>query len=255
MKKLKRSVGVIVLGCIAGPALSALPVGNLVFSNPTAIISATDTVAVDVILTLDRGSSEFVFDKALPDFGLDLAELTDWNSVSDAHLELAIGCSNNFSSSCVAGFPYVYASNSNVTTLDAVKILPGATWNFTAGVFSPSHGTAAGGTYHLYSLAIALKVSGQQWTLEVDKDGLPVFNDEGMPVFGLQAATAYIPLFDTCGFAGDSADVCSVAFSRTVAGPVPEPASAMLFLCGLGGLGFSRLAAVRRRVVVGQKSS
>lgn len=89
-------------------------------------------------------------------------------------------------------------------------------------------------------MTLALQLTGQQWVLALDDNGLPVFDVDGVPVFNLQTASGYLPLFDTCGFAGDSASDCVIPFTRSIAAPVPEPDAAWLMLFGLVAMAVAR---------------
>ena len=96
------------------------------------------------------------------------------------------------------------------------------------------HDHTAPNRYKLFSATVGVQVTGQQWVLSLDAGGLPMFDDQGLPVYRLQSTSAYLPLFDTCGFAGDSAADCALPFTRTVTAAVPEPSAAGLLLLGIG---------------------
>ena len=144
------------------------------------------------------------------------------------------GCGNTFASACVAGAPYAFGFNQAVLGLDKLTVGPGADWVFTLGAFTPTVGAVPAGSYKLFSATVGVQVTGQQWVLSLDAGGLPMFDDQGLPVYRLQSTSAYLPLFDTCGFAGDSAADCALPFTRTVTAAVPEPSAAGLLLLGIG---------------------
>lgn len=208
-------------------------VGTLVFDSPSAVVSAVAPQDVVLRLNLAVDSQPLSWDPSAINDGLDVTKFQDWYSISDARLDFSIGCGNNFSKSCVSGGPYSFTFNSTLVGLNALNVAPGAMWSFTLGTFAPSVATVPPGDYRLFSAALGVQITGQQSVLVIGVDGLPVFDDQGLPTFELKPASAYIPLFDTCGFVGDSAAECASPFSRTVATAVPEPRSSWLVMAGL----------------------
>lgn len=214
-------------------AHGALQFSELSFATPSASFGASEVLPVELQLTMFPNSAPISIGAGLPNRGIDMSNLPDWDNITDARLDILIGCGHNFSSACVSGGPYDFSFNQSIVGLDHLTLSPGQVWSFSAGTFAPSIIAVPAGTYQLFSVTLALQLTGQQWVLALDVNGLPVFDANGFPVFNLQTTSGYLPLFDTCGFAGDSAFDCPMPFTRTIAASVPEPSAAWMMLVGL----------------------
>lgn len=216
----------------AYPATSQAQItGNLIFTEPHAFVSDTESIEVRMRLTLDEDSLPFESSDA--DFWLDYINnnpipgydnnfvAIDWTYISTWY-----GCSGSFSADCTNGPPYKFEFNTSGNDDDPhslVSIAPGESVDYRFGTFIPSNGAVAPGTYYFYNTGIDFVING--YTQEALDNGTG-------------SEEIRISLFQTaCGW--NEAD-CNAAFSRTViAAAVPEPSSYALIGLGLGILAYS----------------
>ncbi|MGZ8379666.1 MAG: PEP-CTERM sorting domain-containing protein [Gemmatirosa sp.] len=229
----------------AAPAQAQAPFPGLTarFLEPSATVSGTESLDVWVRLALAPGAAALQFDGTSPgtSFGLPAGVLPSTGSVSgvgfnvpfasytSARTNTAYVCTGTFTTG-VCERP-VYAFDFNISNADparpsfnfrdAFALLPGQTFDFLFGTFTPIGGTAAPGTYTFYNVAINLDVRG--------------LDASGNVVNGSARLATTCPTQDA-----------SCAFTRTVtaaATTVPEPGTVALVATGLLGVA----AAARRR--------
>ena len=217
--------------------------GTLIFTDPTETVAATDAIPVQLTLGLDPTSDALITDASGNVTTLTSAQIAanlfnnlpggvDENSATRSNLNVAFGCSGNFTSVCTSGPPYDFAFNFSVPSLVAPTNLnqaPGTSDQYLFGTFTPTDGVAPPGTYTFTYAAVFVQV----WD-----DNL--LQDPGNPSSGA-LHIADVPIADT--FSSES------TFTRTVPlSPVPEPSS-YLVLGTLAGL----LAFVRHRRAFGHR--
>lgn len=212
---------------------------SLAFKQPTGTVSATDTIHVWVTLSVS-GDEAFTFDTSVDDplFGLTPSLLPETgynNSLGtydvpfDSYTEMTYfisrNCSGTFTNGCGDGAyspDAATAENSWFTTEEPFTLNPGEQRDFLLYTLSPVGGSAAPGTYELYTVGLGLTVHG------FDAEGNELEYDIG----------AY-----TCS-SGDA----SCSFMRTVTA-VPEPESWVMMLGGL----FVAAGMAHRRSRIGQR--
>ncbi len=225
-----RKVLGVVLGCVAtaallqGTAAQASVIGTLSFIEPTGTVTADESINVWVRLTLDPNSDPFVYNAFDPfPNGIDPADLpvegrdrvtgdiVPFDTYSFISPFIGRGCDDTFTVGCAdPGSQYEYESASSNSWFDfSGTIDAGQSMDFMLYTLTPVNGTAAPGTYELFTASLGLLVFGQ------DADGNELLADV------LRIST------DCAG------PECT--FSRTVA-PVPIPAAAWLLVSGLLGV-------------------
>jgi len=221
---LRKSIGAAALCAAALYSTSAASavIGTLVYDDPTGTAFTTDSIDVWVTLTLDPSSDSLTFDRTDPfPSGIDPADIPteawDWNTSSYVPFETYdfIGpttiryCDDTFTVGCRnPGSQYTYTTGSDWPNFSGT-INPGESVSFKLFELDPVGGSAAPGTYQLFTAGIGLSVYGE------DPDGNQIDAD--------------IYQFFT-----DCPDTNCV-FTREVSA-VPIPAAAWLFGSALFGL-------------------
>lgn len=213
----------------------------LEFRDPTGVVAPDEDIAVWVTLSLSGDSAPLVYDSSAQFYGFPESAIptTGAGSIDGdyqydvpfaqydyAYLFTSRSCSGTFTEGCSGGEYAVDTgpSASNWFGITEPYVLnPGESQDFLLYTLSPSTGSAAPGTYELFSVGLGIGVSGQ------DSEGNRIDAD----------------LFRawTCSTADPA---CS--FSRTVVAPVPVPAAVWLLgsaLIGVGG--FHRGRRTQRR--------
>jgi hypothetical protein len=211
---------------------------SLTFLQPTGIVSATDTIYINLRFT--AGSSGFTFDSSLTNYGLDLGFLyaqtgRQVTSVTDGYLNIGFGCSGTFTNGCSGSGAYNFAWNFtdptpyNKTTFN---VAAGGNYDYLFGTFTPNAGPVAAGTYTFYRSHVIAFLSGTELVEDANNPGQFIEQPFGTTDQGKD-------WFDIAITCNDWDDSC--AFTRTVLpsqpGNVPEPGSLVLIAVALGILG------------------
>lgn len=185
------TAGTIAASCVAlaCSANAALPTVDLAFTTPSGTVGPNDSVEVWVTMSIPSSSSALAFDESAPDFGLDPADLpsqgyydssanpgtmvwADFTSYSEIYLNTWFGCSGTFTASCIDGPPYDFSfhlsslpGKPSVNFLTSFDLQPGQQYSYLFGVFTPSAGPVAAGTYTFERTGLTLNFVG------LDADG------------------------------------------------------------------------------------
>ncbi|MBV2091251.1 MAG: hypothetical protein KUF72_10200 [Candidatus Thiodiazotropha sp. (ex Ctena orbiculata)] len=218
--KLHRSIGMAALTIVALQSAPAYPavMGSLVFTEPTASVTANEIIDVWVTLSLEEDSDPLSYDSSNPPFyGWQETDFpADANGVPFARYERTAlyttrNCSDTFTLGCNdAGSQYRFSvpASDSWFTLDRT-IYPAETADFLLYQLTPDADGAEPGLYQLHTAGLGLSVQG--W----DGSGNSIVEE----LFGFRT---------TCMDA-------SCTFSREVA-PIPIPAAVWLFGTALLGL-------------------
>jgi hypothetical protein len=221
-----------------GPAAARaqFPGLTLTFLEPHAVGGPTDAWEVWVRLALDPAApAALMFDgTAPPAFGMPpgiiptigqhpstgLSTSAPFATYTLALTTPSLQCHTDTFTQCRLDTPYGFEFPPPSPTpadgfvhLDAFTLLPGATYDFLLGTYTPRGAGAPPGTYVLHTAYAALFVEG------VDASGVTL------------EAVAF--LAETCPTGAPS---CS--FTRTVLAAVPEPSTVLLLATGLAGVGW-----------------
>ena len=235
------------------PSVNAAVIGQLTFRDPTGTVAPDETIEVWATLTLDPGSDPLNFDDSfapddqpfaipleLPLEGNELFGPPDptypfsyYDSFSGSH---GRSCSDTFSGAgACSGGEYTITSTASfgeptnwLSLISSAFVLaPGDSIDMLLYELTPSDGSAAAGTYEMFSIFVSLNVEGgfeEEICLgDVDEFG-ECLDDTDFNVVDLEAI-----LFE---FSTDCPDA-NCTFTRTV---VPVPAAAWLFGSALLGL-------------------
>jgi len=219
-------------------AASASVIASLTFPQPTGTVLSTDSIPVEVTLTLDPSSDPIKTDAAgnvtagftAADvntylFGGLPANVDPFNDSLSAIVEVQFSCTNTFTSGC-GGPPYDINFNfqSSQTPLpnpsdtlflaSNLDLEPSDSVDFLLLTFTPTGGSAPPGTYSYVDVATFFQVFDNT---VLDQNNNPLH-------------IADIPIADTSN--------ASPQFSRTVVGP--EPGTLGLAVLSGFGLGWAR---------------
>lgn len=234
----------IILTSLSGAALlysglsSADVIASLSFTNPTGTVTADETIAVWVTLSLDASSEPLTYQEGEDQGGLPASLIPTvaevWNDTTHEYDYIAFAtyeyvghtifrtCTGTFTNGCGAGEYTAGAVTSGGDSwfdTNFLNLQAGDSQDFLIYEFSPTDGSATPDDYILYNAGIGFVVHGQ------DVNGNPIEQDI---------------VFSTCT-GGDP----SCAFTRTVSA-VPVPAAVWLFGSGLIGLvGMARRRKLR----------
>jgi len=216
--------------CALATAPAAADVGlSATFRDPTGTVGPGDVIDVWITLT-STGSDPFTFDLN-EDFPYGLAPGAEplvgnnpalglfgvpFDSYTGAGLFTFRFCEDTFEG-CGTGGAYVLTTpfaSPDVwfNVMSPFSLAPGATLDVLFGQLSPVGGNAAPGVYQLFNYGVGLSVTG------LSLDGVTLRAD----AFAVSTCAGLLP--------GD----CS--FDRTVVAVIPEPASLLLMLGGLGAV-------------------
>ena len=158
---------------------------DLTFTQPTGTVGPGDSVEVWVTMSIDADDVPFVFDAAMPDFGLDPADLptqgwyrdpdtgeevwADFVSYDRAALNTWFSCDTTFSQPCMNNsLPYDFSFHSSskpgkpsINFVASFELQPGESYDYLFGVFAPSAGPVPAGTYVFRSTGVLLYFQGQ----------------------------------------------------------------------------------------------
>lgn len=228
------------LAAFAFTANAALPTVGVTFTQPSGTVGPGDSVEVWVTMSIDANDVPLVLDEAMPDFGLDPADLPTQGSYRDpgtgeyvwadfvsydwAYLNTWFGCDTTFGQSCTGGPPYGFSFHTSskpgkpsINFVTSFELQPGESYEYLFGVFAPSAGPVPADTYVFRNTGVSLNFRG------VDIDGNELHAD--------------VDLGRTCPPGGDP----TCGFTRTVTA-IPEPAT-----WGSMSLGLMLLGAVAYR--------
>jgi PEP-CTERM motif len=212
---------------LAAQAHSAV-IGTLTFDQPTGTVNSNQSIPIYLTLTLDPASDALSSDASSHvTSGFDSVgyagpvDLTD--PATSIFFNESFQCSGTFTSGCGAG---AYAFNFNYSSPAFIapsnfSLLPGQSYSWLFGSFSPVGGNAPGGTYTFYNASAMVEL----------------YNPNGAP----NAQFDFITLASTCP--GQTADCAFTRDVNYVSVGVPEPASWAMMILGVGLLG----GAVRQR--------
>jgi hypothetical protein len=220
-----RSIAIVTLmvGLLQSAAAYSAVIGSLVFVTPTGTVGATDTIDINVRLTLDASSDPLTYNpydsypNGVNDNDIPLEGHDDFgNPVVFAEYSY-IGqftgrsCNDTFTVGCSgAGSQYSYSVPTTNSWFDFDgTINAGESMDFTLYTLTPVAGGAAPGTYDLFTGYLGLEIIGE---------------DE----FGSELRA------DIYSFSTNCSDA-NCTFSRTVSA-VPLPAAAWLFGSAMIGL-------------------
>ena len=219
--------------------------GTLTYLQPHDIISSTDSATVNIRLTLDDDSDALNFTRSEdPNTWLQFANeqlANQWDpalnslefvEISHIYLNTWFQCSGTFTASCTDGPPYKFDFNNRTLTGDELfnidlALAPGESLDYNFGIFTPSHGPVAAGTYEFYRAGFTLNFAGYTAD-DYDENGELKLDENGWTV---QTTEVSYDLATTCP---------DCIFTRTmIAAAVPEPSSYALMGLGLGVLAYS----------------
>jgi hypothetical protein len=206
---------------------NAAYVASLTFVQPTGTVGPNDVIPVKVKLNLDETSDPLSTDAngqiTSPfQFLLDAQEILA-GQVTNTYVNTYFLCSGTFTNVCSPGaYSFDFAFNaplaSEPTSLvfpSNLNILPGTSFEYDFGTFTPNGGPAAPGTYKFFGSGATLNFN------------YTTTSPSGEPINNLYSYT----LAQTC----PDGEPCS--FSRTVTGAVPEPATWLMMIFGFGLVG------------------
>ena len=213
---------------LLAPAWSA-PIATLTFKTPTGTVADTDSIDVWLTIALDGASDPLQSDAfgallTLPSLADVAAGLfsglpagVDENSADRAGLNVAFGCSTNFTSGCLGGPPYSFNFNYLAPSFigaQALDLQPGSATDFLFGTFTPDGGRAPAGTYTFPYAAFFIQV----FDTTREQPGFP----------GSWLHIADVPIASTGDQPSFTRDVVS-----TLDTSAPEPATYTFMLAGL----------------------
>jgi len=214
------------------------PHGNLVFTQPTGVVGANDTVNGFMKFTLDSDSQaidltqSYTFDP--PD---------DWASVTSYYVSVGFGCDDTFSGGCKGAngspyrFDFDYSDGGHPKVQNAsLKLNPGESITFNAFIMTPNVPAVPAGTYYVYRYVVWGNLTGTRLDPVLDLDGNPTYDDDGNQIFSEVGTEKYFDIAATC-WSNVSGCTSDQIFSRTVLA-VPEPETYGMLLAGLGLIGF-----------------
>jgi hypothetical protein len=238
----KRIVHVAVAGLIMLAAGQALwgqqppSKGTLTFTTPSGTVSQVDSIPVWLTLLLDPSYTLATDASANVTTGLTIADIeanlltglpVGVDPTTDSltsNVNVAFGCSGDFTSSCTNGPPYDFSFNSNPPSLNAptnLSLPAGSSTDFLFGAFDPTGGVAPAGIYHFLFASVFIQVFDNAF-----------LQDPNDPNSG-SLYIADVPIADTAS--------SNSTFTRNVLTTVPEPGTYALMLAGLGVMvGFVR---------------
>lgn len=207
------------------------------FRDPVGIVGPADPIEVWVTLT-SVGTDAVTFDLSdsvsfglaesqFPLMGIDRSVrespvYAPFESYDDISLYVFRSCNDTFSVECSGGpykFDAAHGTNSWFNIGSTFELASGASIDVRIFTLTPIGGMVAPGTYQAFNMGASLVIQGTAGNgASLEADIFKAGTCEGLQAPG-------------CGF------------TRTVVAAVPEPASAMMLLGGLGVLG----AAVSRR--------
>jgi PEP-CTERM motif len=232
---LAASVGVLIGLAVAPPAAAAAASGTMVFTQPTGSVASTDTIDIQLTISLDHTAAPLMTDGSGNVIsGVSNADLIaagiDPTMVASSDITDGFPCSGTFTSGCTNGPPYNFSFAPGIAFQSNLDLEPDSVTQFDFGTLTPSNGPVPYGTYVFPDANVFAQFYDAQGTHLGDVD-----------------------LFDTC-VTGDA----SCSFTRTVdsgpiaGGGVPEPASWALMI---GGFGLAGAALRRRRGVIAYPAS
>lgn len=221
------SFGALICLTVAASSAAAKATGKVVYTQPTGTAGSTDSIDVNIAVSLDPGSSAIMTDASGNLIsGVDNADLVaagiDPAQIDHSDINVFFECSGTFTTAC-SGPPYNFTfafPPSGLPFSDNLDLEPGSTTNFLFVTFMPSAGPVPYGTYTFYNMGIF----AQYWDASNNHLG-------------------DVHFFDTCDAHDATCDFTRTVDHGPIAGSVPEPAAWTMMMLGFGGLG----AALRRR--------